>query len=137
MAHEQLTSNGSVSKRNILCLLLTSITTRDHFLVSLYVFRVNFQVLMSYNYSLYNPHWLVPDCFFQEENSAFISKLLSEVEDVILEVEDSKVVTKSMASLLDEVPKTFSALIETFLVSTLETSCNGYSTNYSLSAFSS
>ncbi|EXC19622.1 Centromere-associated protein E [Morus notabilis] len=53
--------------------------------------------------------------FEEEENSAFVNKLFSEVQDVIFEVQDSKVVIESMTSILDEVSKTFSALIETFL----------------------
>ncbi|PON38650.1 Kinesin-like protein [Parasponia andersonii] len=50
-----------------------------------------------------------------EGNSAFVNKLLTEVHDVISEVRDSKIVTNSISSLLDEVSTTYSAIIESFL----------------------
>lgn len=47
-------------------------------------------------------------------------KLFTEVQEIITEVQNSKVVIESISSLVEEVSKAYSAQIETFLVSILK-----------------
>lgn len=47
-------------------------------------------------------------------------KLLTEVQEIITEVQNPKVVVESISSLAEEVLKTLSAQFETFLVSNLK-----------------
>lgn len=47
-------------------------------------------------------------------------KLLTEVQEIITEVQNPKVVVESISSLAEEVLKTLSAQVETFLVSNLK-----------------
>ena len=61
-----------------------------------------------------------------------MNKLLVEVQDVISEVQGSKLVINSIFSLLDDVSKTFPSLFEKFLVSIVETSFSGFSSIYLL-----
>jgi hypothetical protein len=49
-----------------------------------------------------------------------------EVQELMSEVQNSKEVVQSASSLLDEVSKSFSDLIDVFLVSTSETYCEDY-----------
>ncbi|KAF4402548.1 hypothetical protein G4B88_012333 [Cannabis sativa] len=50
-----------------------------------------------------------------EEYSAFMEKLLTEVQDIISEVQDSKMVTDGISSFVDDVSETFAAVINMFL----------------------
>jgi hypothetical protein len=49
-----------------------------------------------------------------------------EVQELMLEVENSKEVVEGASSLMNEVSKSFSDLIDVFLVSTLEIYCEDY-----------
>ncbi|XP_062111974.1 kinesin-like protein KIN-7O isoform X3 [Humulus lupulus] len=50
-----------------------------------------------------------------EENFSFMKKLLTEVQDIISEVQDSKMVTDGISSFVDDVSETFSAVINMIL----------------------
>lgn len=64
--------------------------------------------------------------FIQDGNSDFVIKLSVEVQELMSEVENSKEVVEIASSLTDEVSRSFSDLIDVFLVSTLEIYCENY-----------